>query len=215
MTAFDYQVLAFQDAAPLRQVGIYGKNPLTLDIRGRTFVGVASVKINGVDSPEFIVVSPTRILAQVPDQEVKSALRTVRVLLSREGLTPSANVDLLSTVPGARASGFTKLMQAYLRVLFTNPGEDLAFPWLGAGLGKLVGAAGTSGELRAAAVSAVATAEQHLLRLQVKNSLLTDSERLRSASLLKAEYSVQTTSVAVRVTLTAMDGTTGNPHLSL
>ena len=213
--ADDYQVLAFHDAAPLRQVGIYAQKPLTLDVRGKSFVGVSKVLINNVESPEFVVVSTTRILAQVPDSETNAQLRAVRVLLARTGLTKTSVVDLEAIVPGARAGGFNKLLQAFLRLLFTNPGEDIANPWAGGGLGKLVGAAGTPGELLGITASAIRTTEQQLIRLQTRNSVLTDAERLRSATLLQAEYDLASTSMAVRLTLTAMDGTTGNPLLNV
>jgi len=213
--AVDYQVLAFHDAAPVRQVGIYASSPLTLDVRGRSFVGVSKVFVNDVECPEFIVVSSTQVLAQVPTSEVDARLRSVRVLLSRSGLTQTSVVDFEAVVPGARAEGFTKLLQAFLRLLFTNPGEDLANPWAGGGMQRLVGSAGTPAELRGLAATAVQTAEQHLIRLQTRNSVLTDGERLQSASLLQAEYDLATTSIAIRVKLTAMDGTTGNPLLNV
>lgn len=213
--AADYQVIAFHDAAPLQQVGIYSSQPLTLDIRGRSFRGVSKVLINGVESPEFIVVSTTRILAQVPDAEQDARLRAVRVLLSRTGLTKTSVIDLEAVVPGARAEGFNKLLQSFLRLLFTNPGEDLANPWAGGGMYRLVGAAGTPGELRGLAATAIQTTEQHLIRLQTRNPVLTDAERLRSATLLQAEYDQSSTSLSIRLTLKAMDGTTGNPLLNV
>lgn len=211
--AEDYQVIAFRDIAQLSRVDLYSSDPLTLDVQGNGFVGVATVLINDVDSPEFVVLSASRILAEVPFSERNARLRSVKVLLSMNGISRTAHLDLRSTVPGGRAVGFTKLLQAYLRVLFTNPGEDIANPWCGAGLYVGVGAAGTPGELRALASSAVSVAEQHLIRLQAKNSALTDAERLRSATLLQAEYVQASTSLAIRLTLTAMDGTTGNPLL--
>lgn len=215
MTATDYQVLAFHDSAPLKSIGFYSSNPLTLDIRGRSFVSVSSVQVNGIESPEFVVVSSTRILAQVPDSERDAQLRTVRVLLSRTGLTRTSVIDLEAVVPGARATGFNKLLQAFLRLLFTNPGDDLAEPTLGGGLYGLVGGVGSSSELRAIAARAISTTEQQLIRLQTRNPVLTDAERLRSATLLSAEYDQATTSLGLRLSLTAMDGTTGNPLLSV
>lgn len=215
MTAYDYQVLAFHDAAPLKSVGFYSSSPLTLDVHGSGFDGVSIVLINGVESPEFVVVSPRRILAQVPTSELKSTLRTVRVLLAKSGLTKKSIVGITSLVHGARASGFTKLLQSYLRLLFTNRGEDLVHPELGGGLYKLVGSAGSTSELRAAATRAVSLTEQQLVQLQARNAVLTDSERLRSATLLSADYDQATTSLGIRLGLTAMDGTTGNPHLSV
>jgi len=215
VTAFDYQVLAFNDEAPLRQIGFYSQQPLTLDIRGESFVGVSLVLINGIPSPEYVIMSPRRILAQVPSSQLDAQLTSVRVLLARTGQTPTSVISMLSVVPGSRASGFTKLLQAFLRVLFTNPGEDMENPWLGGGLGKLVGSAGTPSELSSKASVGVNSAAQHLLRLQAANPVLTDAERLRSATLLLAEYDSATTSVNVRVTLTAVDGTTGKPLVSV
>lgn len=215
MSTADYQVLAFRDDAPLRSVGYYSQDPITLDIRGDSFIGVAAVLVNGVPSPEFVVISPRRVLAQVPDSQVHAQLTAVKVLLARTGLTRTTAIEMESVVPGARATGFTKLLQAFLRVLFTNPGDDIAYPWLGGGLYGLVGSAGTPSELRTRAAQSISTAEQHLIRLQTGNPVLTDSERLRSATLLGAEYDQATTTVRLQITLTAMDGTTGNPFLSV
>jgi len=215
MAAVDYQAIAFHDAAPVRQVGLYAQSPLTLDIRGRSFAGVSKVLVNNVEAPEFVVVSSTRILVQVPDSELDARLRMVRVLLHRTGLTKTSIVDFDAIVPGARASGFNKLLQSFLRLLFTNPGEDLANSWAGGGMYRLVGSAGTPGELKSLAASSIRTTEQHLIRLQTRNSVLTDAERLRSATLLQAEYDQASTSLSIRLTLTAMDGTTGNPLLNV
>jgi hypothetical protein len=215
MSAADFQVLAFSDLAPLRTVGFYSKDPLTLDVRGNSFVGVSGVNVNGTPALEYIVVSSTRILVQVPKAELNSQLKSVRVVLARSGLTDAAAVNLDAVVPGARATGFTKMMQAYLRVLFTNPGDDLAYPWLGGGMYGLIGSASTPSELRARASAGVDTAAQHLLRLQIKNPVLTDAEKLRSATLLAAEYNAAAASISVRITLTALDGTTGNPLVSV
>jgi len=211
---YDYQVLAFRDAAPLRKVGIYSSNPLTLDIRGRDFVAVAQVLINGRASPEFVVVSEKRILAQVPRSQQDARLRSVSVLLSKSGITDRTAIFFESVVPGAKASGFTRLLQSFLRLLFTVPGEDLHDSSLGGGMGRIVGAAGDPGELRAAAVQAVSDTEEQLIRLQSRNTALQDSERLQSATLLEAVYTPSTTSLDIRLRLTAMDGSTHDPVVS-
>ncbi len=215
MSAADFQVLSFKDLAPVTSVGFYSQKPLTLDVRGTSFVGVAAVNVNGTPAAEYIVLSPTRILVQVPEIELRSQLRSVRVILARTGMGDTALVSFDAIVPGARATGFTKLMQSYLRVLFTNPGEDLAYPWLGGGLQRLVGSAASPSELRSMTSTGVSTAAQHLIRLQVRNPVLTDAEKLRSATLLQAEHNASTASVSVRVALTAVDGTTGNPLVSV
>lgn len=215
MSTADYQVLSFKDAAPLRSVDLYSTSPMTLDIRGKDFVAVSDVIINGVKSPEFIVLSARRLLAEVPKAERSSRIRSVTVLLARNGITSRSAIALQAVVPGAKATGFTRLMQAYLRLLFTTPGDDLENPELGGGLYRLIGFAGDAGSLRAAAARAVRDAEEHLLQLQAKNAQLTDAERLQSATLLSADYSASSTAVAIKLRLTAMDGSTHDPVVSV
>lgn len=215
MSRYDYQVLAFQDAAPLREVGFYSSSPLTLDIRGRNFSGVSTVLINGVPSPEFVTLSKTRVLAQVPDSQKDARLSSVRVLLAKTGLTERTAIQLKSVVPGQRARGFTRLLQQFLRILFTIPGEDFQNEQVGGGLLRAIGASNSSGELRSLAARAVSDTETQLIQLQAANPNLSKAERLQSAALLEAEYVPSTTSLNIRLRLTAMDGTTGNPSVSV
>jgi hypothetical protein len=211
----DYQVLAFRDSAPISKVGLYSDSPLSLDIRGTNFAGVARVLINGEASPEFVVLTEKRILAEVPDSQKGSVIQSVRVLLARAGITSTTTIALEAVVPGSKAVGFTRLLQAFLRVLLTTPGEDFENRTLGGGLYRLVGAAGTPAELKGAAAQAVNTSEDQLIALQAANPYLDDSERLQSVTLLQAEYVPATTSLDLRFRLTAVDGTTGNPLVSV
>lgn len=211
----DYRVAAFRDSAKVTQVDIFSEDPLSLDIRGENFVAVNQVLINGVPSPEFMVLTRRRLLAEVPVRLRLSAIQTVDVLLSRQGLTSTSSVSLEAVVPGARASGFTRMMQSYLKLLLTSPGEDFSDETLGGGLYDVVGSAGTQGELRAAAAQAVNIAESQMIRLQALNPSLPSSEKLRSATLLQAEFVPSTSSLNIQVRLTAMDGTTGSPVVSV
>lgn len=213
--AVDYQVVAFTDLAPVSGVRLYSSNPRSLDIRGSDFRGVDSVLINGVNSPEFVVLGPSRIVAQVPDKEIRNAIQQVDVLLTRNGLTRTTDVDLRAVNPGARASGFTRLLQSFLRLLFTNPGEDFSDPELGGGLFVVVGSSQSEAELKAAAARAIGTTERQMLGLQSRNPSLSSPERLRSATLLQAEFVPETSSLNIRLKLTAMDGTTGSPVVSV
>lgn len=211
----DYQVLLFQDAAPIKSVGLYSEDPPTLDIKGTNFADVSTVLINGALSPEFITLSARRVLAEIPRSERSARIRSVSVLLKKTNVTGRSSISFRAVVPGARATGFTRLLQSYLRLLFTNPGDDLANPDEGGGLYQLVGASGDQGALRAVAASAVKRAEESMIRLQTSNDLLEDSERLQSVSLLSAEYNPSSTSVAIQIRLTAMDGTTHQPVVSV
>lgn len=211
----DYQVLSFQDIAPVRRVGIYGTSPFSLDIQGTSFVGVDTVLVNGVASPEFLVATPRQIIAQVPDSELSAEIRTVKVLLSKKGLTDTTAIVARAVVSGERAEGFVRLLQTFLRLLLTSPGEDFQNPALGGGLFLLVGTSGEAGDLRARAAQAIRTTESQLISLQAKNPSLASSERLRSAALVQASFDGVSTSISLRIRLTAIDGTTGSPLVSV
>jgi hypothetical protein len=214
MTA-DYQVLSFQDTASLTEIDVFSSDPLTLDIRGKGFKAVSAVLINGDRSPETIILSPQRLLAEVPRRQKGSQISTVRVLLSRQGMTPQSLITFRSVVPGAKASGFTRLLQSFIRLLFTDPGTDIQHPELGGGLGSLLGTAGDVGTLRAQASLAVKRAEEHLGRLQADSPRLLDAERLQSVKLLSVDYSAATTAVSIKLRITALDGTTFDPVVSV
>ena len=211
----DYQIVQYQDFAPLESIGLFDSNPLTLDIRGRDFESVSEVRINDITSPEFITLSPQRVLAQVPVSQLSSRIRSVQVLLSRNGITGTSLLRLRAVVPGARATGFTRLVQTFIRILLTNPGEDLNNEALGGGLRVGVGSAGDQAQLRVLAARAVTDTEAQLIQLQATNASLDDSERLRSATLVSANYVASSTSLNLQIRLTAMDGSTGTPTVSV
>jgi phage baseplate assembly protein W len=211
----DYQVLSFRDAASLTKIDVFSYDPYTLDIHGEHFKAVSEVLINGERAPEFIVLSPRRLLAEVPRRQAKAQIRTVRVLLSRHGVTETSMLALKAVVPGARATGFTRLMQSYMRILFTDPGTDIQNPTLGGGLGRLLGSAGDTGELRTTASQAVQRAEEHLTRIQARALGLLAAEKLQSVTLLSAEYNAATTAVSIKIRITAMDGSTFEPVVSV
>lgn len=141
----DYQVLEYRDSAPVREVGIYSKAPLTLDVRGDAFRDVSAVLVNGVRSPEFIVLSPSRLLAQVPTSQVSSKIGSVAVLVAQGRVLPRSVISFQAVVTaGKRTVGFTHLVQSYLKLLLTSPGSDIFSPSSGGGLLSLVGSVGKS-----------------------------------------------------------------------
>ena len=215
MATKDYPVLQFQDAALVRQVLVYSRSPLVLDLRGQHFIGVSEVRINGRPVPEFMVLTPSRILAPVPTRVVGTRIRSVRVILAREGLTQTTKIRFRASVPGGRGTGFSRLLQSFLRLLFTATGEDLDDFTRGGGMGKIVGAAGDPGALRSGVVRSVRDTESQMIRLQAGNTRLQDSEKLQSATVVSAEFIPSLAAVHLQLRLTAMDGSTHDPVLSI
>jgi hypothetical protein len=77
----DLKILTIRDVLPVAKVE-YANNvvPLSLVITGNSVGQANHVYINDIESPEFVVLSPGRILAQVPHSETDSVLRKVSVI---------------------------------------------------------------------------------------------------------------------------------------
>ena len=212
----DYQVLEYRDSAPVREVGIFSLAPLTLDIKGSGFTDVAVVAVNGVRSPEFIVLSSARILAQVPKSQVSAPITAVTVFVATGRLQAKSAIELQAIVTaGRRASGFTHLVQSFLKILLTTPGSDAFEQAAGGGLQTLVGSVGTGGDILARAKNAVAATATQLISRQAMNTRLNRSEKLQAAKLIAATFNPSTGTVDLRIQLTALDGSQSNATLSL
>lgn len=205
----DYQVLEFRSTTPVREVGFFSTSPLTLDVKGFNFRNVAEVRVNGVRSPEFIVVSPTRVLAEVPRSQRSASIDSVVVVVADDVNAPKAIVSFLAVVPrGQTAFGSTRMVQSFLKLLFTTPGRDIFLPGLGGGLLALVGSTNTPANLKAAAKIAISTTQVQLVRVQAQDKRLATNERLKSATLLSAEFDPKNGTLAIRIRLKSVSGST-------
>jgi hypothetical protein len=68
--AVDFQVVFPQQVIPLNSVRILpNMNPRSLDVIGADFSAVDEVLVNDIPSPDVVIVSKKRLLAQVPAAE--------------------------------------------------------------------------------------------------------------------------------------------------
>jgi len=206
----DYQVLSFRDAAPLTSIDLLSVSGTpTLDIRGSNFSDVAEVLVNSVPAAEFIVLSQRRILAEIPASQLRSDIRSVEVVLAREGTARVTKIGLEAVVPGRTAEGRTRMVQSFLKALLTTPGTDIFTPGYGGGLRKkLVGVSASPAHLKAEAAASVSATQTQVVQAQASDSRLAPSEKLRSATLLSVEYDARTTSLSLKIRLTSLDGAT-------
>jgi hypothetical protein len=210
----DMQILAFQDTASLNSIdfktGRDGER--VLDIRGKYFHDVTDVRINGVSSPEFIVLSQSRLLAEIPDRS--APILDVVVLTGQEGVSKSSIISFEAFVGGKIATGRTALVQRFLKVLLSSPNRDIFRP-SGGGLMSLVGASLSQGELQVRANMAVETASQILQRSQQDNPYLEDSEKLRKVEVTSLSFDKAAATLFLGLIVTAVDGTFSYSSLSL
>ena len=211
----DYQVIVFRDSAPLTTVGMVPGSPVpTLELQGSKFGGTVEVLINGVRSPEFVVLSGSRIWAQIPRSQVSRQLHSLAVLSASAGNQPSSVVSFRASAGRFVAEGRVKLVQTYLKILLTTPGTDVWYPWMGGGLQGLIGTYSTEPSIRAAAERAVTQTEQHMVRIQATSSA-SDTERLASARLQELTFSPSTASLSLTVRLVSLSGLASNAGLAL
>lgn len=214
----DLQFIGYEGSAKLRSVDLVSSSSVpVLDLRGENFVDVARVKINGAPSPEFIVLSKTRLLAQVPAAQVGGPVREVVVLTTRAELTASAAISLDIGVGAKLAEGKVRLVQRFLKVLLQTPGSDIFRPSVGGGLQRLLGATTPTGgaALKATASRAVTSTQVQLVADQAGRPELEDAERLGAATLLGIDFDPATTMFSLRVRLKSLDGETADAGISL
>lgn len=200
----DFQTVFPQEAINLNQVRIIPGPPRTAAVIGSDFRSVDTVLINQVPSPDVVVVNKTQLLAQVPD--AISGDRIIDVVVLSKRLTLSARSVLkirVSQTPG-RVTGILKLIQLFLKILFTTPGRDIFSPRIGGAALKNVGATFGAGEGNSIIndfVIAVDTTSRQIVAIQGRNSSIPRDERLLSAEVQSAGYnkSIGGIDVSVRV----------------
>lgn len=205
----DYQVMEFKQSARVTEVGFFSVSPLTLDITGVNFRDVVEIRINGIKSPEWMVLTKTRAIAQVPRSQLAAEVGSVAVITSAGISSNKATVTFQAvTSIGKRATGTVKMAQMFLKILFTTPGRDIFDPETGGALLAVIGTAQDPGALKAAGKLAVSTTQTQMVRIQSGNPRLDANERLRSATLLEARFDPKTGTLSLRIRLTAVDGST-------
>lgn len=215
----DVQFIQFQDALSLTGASeVPGLLPRTLQLDGPDFRSAVEVFINDEESPSFVVASKTRILAQVPDSQTKSVIRSVSVLSNEFTATIRSTIRFLIGDEPKAVTGLRAMMQQFLKILFTTPGTDaFAKKVGGAGL-KNIGKnfdPGSTSSLTSDFAIAVRRAEQQMRALQSRQSRLPDDEKLLSAELLHVKFDVQSLSLIARIELISQSGIRAITNLEL
>ena len=202
----DFQIIAYQDTAPIRRVGISSSpGPRALDLAGSGFVDVAEVRINGVPSPEFLVLSDSRIIAQMPVGHEDRFIGTVVVLTARYGSSGAAVVRFRQAGGRQEASGLTRLVQTYLTVLLSSRGSDIFNPTAGGGLRDIISTSAQNRSIHALVSLALSRTTDQVISMQVA-SRAPLSEKLAAAQLLGVRYDRRTATAAVQVRISSAAG---------
>lgn len=196
------QLIRLLDLADLTEVSeARGVSPRSLYIEGRDFSSVESVAINGLVSPEFAVLTPTRIIAEVPEPIRNSTIVDVAVFSQNLTLTDRSLVEFTFGTRPRTARGVIRLMQNFLRILLRTPGTNVFHPEAGGGLLRSIG--GVITPRSAADVQlAVSRTLQYVQRAQSRQREIPPQERLLAAEIMSLNTNPAQTSLHVSIVLT-------------
>lgn len=206
----DIKVIAIKDILPVNRVSFVNDfSPLSLMIEGSLLLQANEVLINEIDSPEFMILSNDRLIAQVPESQVKSRLRSVTVLATKPSADRTSILHLDAGKTFSRLQGLEKLVQYFVKILLQNPGSDIFNPTEGGGVLGMIGrvvSRNDSTSLSASLVSAVNQTRDQVIARQNRISRIPSDERLLRADTQAVGFNPNTTSLAARISIGAVSG---------
>lgn len=191
---------------PLRSLFIYGDD----------FRSAEEVLMNEVPSPSFVILTKTKILAEVPDPLKQSTITSISVLSNKLTSTARSFIRFRLGERAGKTRGILRLMQLFLKILFTTPGTDIFAPKIGgnalAHLGQSVGAEEGADVVAGLIVSVDTTAKQ-VVQIQGRNQAIPPDERLLAAKVLSAGFNKNETALVASIELTSQAGTSAVARL--
>lgn len=215
----DLQFVLFQDALRLNGVReIPGMSPRSLQILGKDFHHAVEVQINETKSPSYVIANSKTIIAQVPDGQVKSNIRSVSVLSSDFTATFRSKISFRIGDDPTMASGLKSMMQTFLKVLLTTPGTDSFAKRIGGNALKNLGSSfdisQTSSVVSDFTIAVNRTSSQ-IRTMQARQSRLDEDERLLAANVLHVRFDPNLTALIARVELIPQSGKRAIVNLEL
>lgn len=214
----DVKILAIKDLLQITGAQTLANfSPKTLDIQGVQFLQATSVEINGLVSPEFMILNDNRLLAQVPSGQQNSIIASIAVYADMPSPTRSSVFLFEVGKSIASLTGLERLVQMFIKIALQTPGKDKFRPTIGGGLLALAGqSVGNDAQtaLSSSAVSAISRTQNQIVSLQNQVPRIPPDERLLSATVLGVGFDTSTTTLALQVGITAQSGQQAVTNLS-
>lgn len=205
----DLQVVFPQEQIPLSSIRLATGTTNLLDITGQNFESTESVLINQVESQNFIVLSRTKLLAEIPDVVLNDRITDIIVLARQLALTRRSLLKFTLTKNPQMVTGLMKMVQLFLILLLNTKGTDKFEKRRGASalvnIGQSFGAAESQGVV-GDFVIAVDTASRQMVGMQGRNQTIPRDERLLIAKVVQARFNKELGALIVSVELTSMAG---------
>ena len=188
----DLQTIELRDVLTITSVTyVPDSDPPTLLVRGRDFNHAFEVFINEISSPSVVIDNSTLLLAQVPDSEVGTPIRSIVIVSSRLTKTERSKVFFRLSDSPRSVSGFERLIQTFLKIMLQSTKSDIFSPKVGGNLLQAVGkpiANPSSTTLVSDFNLAVTQARQQIIAMQVGDPSLNLTERLAFARVLHVRF---------------------------
>jgi hypothetical protein len=206
----DLKILTIKDILPVNRVSyVPNFSPQSIRIDGQLLLQANEVFINDIPSPEFMAISNSQIIAQVPDSQTKTLLRSVTVLATKPSVDRSSILHFDAGKSITSLKGLERLVQYFVKMLLQNPGSDIFNPADGGGVLGLVGKVVSkkdSSSLAASLVSSVTRTQEQVIARQNKIPRLPPDERLLRAETQAVGFNPNTTTLAARISVGAVSG---------
>lgn len=208
----DVQVVYLRDMLP-----VYKVEPIpdfsipSVRIKGKRYDTAATVLLNGVECPAFLLISNAELVAEIPKAVLGDMITTIAVLASK--MTDSKKALLSFRMGGhtTRVSGVQRLVQRFVLMLLTDPGSDVYQPQAGGGLMSLIGQ--NANLLLSGGIERCITKTSDDLRKVQKDR--PPDERLSMAAVAGMDFDARTTAMAVRIIITSAAGNSATANLVL
>lgn len=192
-------------------------DPLQLELRGEDFSRAVGARVNGLVA-EFTVTGPERLVLQVPQAARSGRVAEVTVLSSEASSSGDSVLRFRLGRPPGTVRGVQKLLQSFVRLLFTTPGSDIFAPDLGGGAMRVIGGPvrpSQEGDMLSDFVLAVEETKRQLTRIQSRDPRIPPDERLLSASVVGVGGDRARGRISVAVSVTSQAGSAASAGLEL
>lgn len=214
----DFQVVFPQQAVILNSVRVITGPPRAIDVMGTDFRSIDEVLINSIVSPDVIVLSKTRLLAQVPDFLSNQPILSVSVTSRRLTLSAKSLLKFrIGKTPG-KVQGILYLVQKFLKILLSTPGRDIFNRASGGGALRSIGATfgyGEGADIVSGMVIAIDTTARQLVASQSRDPSIPIDERLLSAKILRAAFNKEESVIDLAVEIVSQAGKAAVANLGL
>lgn len=182
--------------------------PRAIEIHGNRMDTATSVELNGTSAPNFAIISPQRILVQVPDS-IRGPISEAAVFAEMLGAGDRAQAFYdIGAYPRA-LDGKGRVLQNFVKLLLTTPGTDIWSQNSGAGLRGLQSAALKDGEntaLSGDVESRILNATRQIIRAQASDPAIPRGERVLSINTDQVEISVPQQAMNISISMSFHDG---------